>query len=140
MVIQSIVLTPTLPSQDQEKAPVSVQRACRAKRQLTHKKKKKMQAKYEGVIVYTSCNFSLPPSLSFQTASCHVSHLSPTGGLCPPLHHVPHRFPAEGSARAAVAAGERPPSAPPRLFGGEPARQVSAQNKHSWLSYEPPEG
>jgi len=36
--------------------------------------------------------------------------------------------------------GWRLPAIPLLLLSKEPALQVSAQNKHSWLSYEPPEG
>lgn len=70
----------------------------------------------------------------------HFPPLSLQGGSALPLPRVPRRFPAARSAGAAVPAGKRLPAALPRVFGGEPALQVSAQNKHSWLSYEPPEG
>ena len=100
---------------------------------------KNMQAEYEGVTVYMSCNFSLPPSLSLQSVPCHVSHLSPCGDmtLCP---SSPPHPPTVCSAGAVVPAGEWLPPTLLRHFGREPALQVSAQNKHSWLSYEPPEG
>lgn len=140
MMIKRIIVTPTLPSQDQEKAPVSVQRACRMKRQPTHKKERicnpnRKVLSYIHLIIFPS----LLPSLSRLHLATFPTSL-PWAGSALPLHYIPHCFPTKGSVRAVVAAGERPSSTPPQLFGGEPALQVSAQNKHSWLSYEPPEG
>lgn len=69
------------------------------------------------------------PSRTYPTTPCCISCL-------PALPHprVPQRHVLAG------AHGRCLPAALLLLFGGEPALQVSAQNKHSWLSYEPPEG
>lgn len=94
------------------------------------------------VLAYICLNFSLPASLPpFPGCiwTCFLP-LSLQGGSALPLPHVPSFFLSVCSAGAVVPAGEPLPTGLPWLFGGEPALQVSAQNKHSWLSYEPPEG
>lgn len=79
-----------------------------------------------------------PSFLPFRTAACLISHLSPCRGAL--LFLSLTVFPLLSLQGPRALPGERLPSVLPRLFGGEPEQQVSAQNKHSWLSYEPPEG
>lgn len=126
-MIQSVVLTPTLPDQDEEKLSPGLCVKIKKSIQTNHKRVRISKSKIK--VLLHACLVVFPSFLPF--LPCLISPLSPCRGAWPFLSL---------SAVPGVLSGERLPSALPQLLGGEPAVQVSAQNKYSWLSYEPPEG
>lgn len=139
-MIQSTVLTPTLPSQDQEKDPVCAKSLQSEKsRQPNHNGVRICKPNMK-VLAYICLSFSLPASLPFQAAFGRVSYLSPCRRALPFLSPT---SPASSSPCALRGPWCLLESGCPLACHGSLAENLHyklAQNKHSWLSYEPPEG
>lgn len=108
MMIQSTILTPTLPSQDQEEDPVCAKSLQSEKsRQPNHNRVRICKPNMK-VLAHICLNFSLPPSLSRLHLDVFPTSV-PAGGLCPSSPPRPQLLPhrvlcgGRGACRRAAA-------------------------------------
>lgn len=93
-MIQSVMLTPALPDQDEETASPSLCVKSRKSIQTKHKRVRISKSKMK-VLLHT-CLVVFPSFLPFQTAPCLISHLSPCRGAHPFLSLTAFPLPSPG--------------------------------------------